>query len=79
MQITIPKDVEAIIRSRAKISGFEKVEDYVLSVLIADSAPQTAANMPYDQWHQEFFSLVESFQPGNPHFDDSRDSIYPVR
>lgn len=79
MQITIPKEMEAIIRSRAKFSGFEKVEDYVLSVLIADSAPQTAAKMPYDQWHREFFSQVESFQPGNPNFDDSRESIYPVR
>jgi hypothetical protein len=77
MQITIPEDVEERLKSRAKAFGYENVEEYVLNVLLEDEErPGGTTRLSKEQWQREFRDLVGSLTPGNPNFDDSRESIY---
>ena len=79
MQITIPKEVELVVRERAKASGFATVDDYVLNLLRVGDQSQSSQALPYEQWRRELDAFVGSLTPGNPNVDDSRDSIYPGR
>ena len=36
----------------------------------------SAGSPPYEQWSNDFRSWIASHPSRNPHFDDSRDSIY---
>lgn len=78
MQLTIPEDIEASLRKRAQMAGFENVEEYALS-LLEEEASEPVDVIPFEQWHQKFYEFVNSLGPGNPDFDDSRESIYPDR
>jgi hypothetical protein len=40
-----------------------------------ESAP--APLLPFESWLREFDAWVSNQRTRNPHFDDSRDSIYP--
>ncbi len=84
MQITLPDDPE--LRDRAKAAGFYSVDEYVLQLVQRDvrreDAPQTAADpeqQTAEEWVRDFDAWVSTLKSHNPHFDDSRESIYPVR
>lgn len=79
MQITIPEDVEASIRERAKAFGFSNVDDYVLSLLYIEGPPSSTRPMPYEEWRRELDAFLRGLTPANPNVDDSRESIYPDR
>ena len=36
----------------------------------------TAADLPYEQWQQDFETWLASHTSRNPNFDDTRESIY---
>ncbi len=79
MQITIPREVEALARERAKASGFDSVDEYVLSLFHpGDSVPSPNA-LPYESWRRELETFVNSLTPGNPAVDDNRENIYRDR
>jgi hypothetical protein len=84
MQISLPNDQR--LGERAKAQGFGSVEEYVRSLIerdldFEDKKRQKAA--PEEQlaedWIRDFQAIFSSLPPMNPNFDDSRESIYPVR
>ena len=79
MQITIPREVEASIRERAKASGFDSVDEYVLSLFHPDDSLPSPHPLPDELWRRELEAFVQTLTPGNPDVDDSRESIYRDR
>lgn len=79
MQLEIPKNVEAFIQARAAAGGFPTVEAYILSQLDLEEVPQVSSALSQEQWLKKFDAFVARQTSRNPHFDDSRESIYPVR
>ena len=83
MQINIPDDPK--FHATAAARGFANVQEYVVAFLEGVSDAQTTVDdsngslLPRDQWKLEFDDLLASLQPGNPNYDDRRQSIYPVR
>jgi hypothetical protein len=85
MQINLPDHPR--ILSKATSAGFASVEEYVRHLIEEDAGPldpQAAqANggqeLSYANWKLQFDELLASLEPGNPNFDDSRESIYPAR
>ena len=88
LQITIPDEQAERLERRAKAGGFATVEEYVQRT-IADrtgtdthpSAPEVDWETPvgqltYEQWKARFDAFLSEQVSRNPHFDDSRDSIY---
>lgn len=43
------------------------------------SAIPATSNQSDEEWIKEFLRFVDSLRSHNPSFDDSRESIYPVR
>ena len=76
MHLEIPKDVEASIHAKARAAGFRTVEEYVLDLVGHEEASPDA---PRELWLRNFDALVERQKSRNSRFDDSRESIYPVR
>lgn len=84
MQINLPSHPRLL--SKANAAGFANVEEYVRHLIEADAGPldreavtgQDAAPS-FAEWERRFDALLASLEPGNPSFDDSRESIYPVR
>jgi hypothetical protein len=42
----------------------------------ANASRVPAHALPYEEWRRAFHSWINSRRSRNPHFDDSRDSIY---
>lgn len=79
MQLHISKEAEAAIQARAKASGFESVEEYILSLSDADTDADVNPSYSGAEWLARFNAFVARQRSTNPNFDDSRESIYPVR
>jgi hypothetical protein len=47
-----------------------------LQATLEQQSGSSAPMPPYEQWSQDFRSWTTGRQSRNPHFDDSRDSIY---
>lgn len=80
MQISIPDDQR--LRQRALAAGFATVEDYVLQLVEQDvqqAELRAVEEMDDEKWIADFRAFLQSLPSHNPHFDDSRESIYPVR
>lgn len=86
MQITIPDDRN--LRDRALAAGFATVEEYLLELVERDSRQgevpfslvEGGREEPTDEeWINGFRSFLRSLPSRNSRFDDSRESIYPVR
>jgi hypothetical protein len=83
MQITLPDDPR--LRDQALAAGFATVEEYLLKLVERDGHRQAQGDAPErrersnDEWIREFRAFIQSLPPSNPNFDDSRESIYPVR
>ncbi|WP_437186711.1 hypothetical protein SH668x_000060 [Planctomicrobium sp. SH668] len=79
MQLEFPKDVEASIQAKAAAAGFKTVEEFILDRLDLDEDKTNIPTLPHDQWVKKLDAFVKRQVSRNPHFDDSRESIYPVR
>lgn len=82
MQINLPDHPK--IASKAISAGFSTVEEYVRHLIETDVGPLepptvTGEEVSDTEWQNRFNELLSILKPGNPHFDDSRDSIYLVR
>jgi hypothetical protein len=83
MQITLPDDPR--LRDQALAAGFATVEEYLLKLVERDGRQQVPRDaqgrrqQSNEEWIREFRAFIQSLPPGNPNFDDSRESIYPVR
>jgi len=76
MQLEFPRDIEASIQSKAMASGFQTVEEYIIDIMGLDaSLPKESP----EQWLKRFDALIERQISRNPNFEDSRESVYPVR
>jgi len=79
MQLEFPGDVEASIQSKAVALGFLTVEEYIIDVLGLDVPATKLSKESPEEWLGKFDALIERQTSRNPNFDDSRESIYPVR
>lgn len=79
MKLKIPKNVEALIQARAAAGGFSTVEAYILNQLGLENFPPILPTLSQEQWLQKFDAFVAKQTSRSPHFDDSREGIYPVR
>ncbi len=80
MQITIPDD--PLLQKRADAAGFERIEEYVLNLIEQEAELDnefTGETISPEEWSQGFRAFLATLPCSNPHFDDSRESIYPVR
>jgi hypothetical protein len=80
MSITLPLTPEATaeLERRAAAAGID-IASFVLSAVQEKLAEEDVApgeNRSYDEWSSDFHRWVASHRSRNPHFDDSRDSIY---
>jgi hypothetical protein len=80
MSITLPLTPEAAaeLQRRAAAAGID-VTSFVLTAVqekLAEGADVSAEIRSYDEWRTDFHRWVASHPSRNPHFDDSRDSIY---
>ncbi len=77
--LNVPEELEAIIKKRADEAGVD-LQDYVLQTLRSVSEDGVADGNVSDQ---QFADIAERIQArhadANPHFDDSRESIYAGR
>lgn len=78
MKINLPDDLE--IMSRATAAGFADVDSYICHLVESDhrtgEESQRVGDVDYAEWKATFDSFLASLKPGNPDFDDSRESIY---
>jgi len=79
MQINVPDHPK--LTSKAVAAGFASVEEYVRHLIEEDAGPLEEPDTPVDstsflEWQQQFQELLALVEPGNPHVDDSRESIY---
>jgi len=79
MQLHLSKDAEAAILARARAAGFESAEEYILDLLAADTLVDEKPSISRAEWLDRFNAFVARQRSTNPNFDDSRESIYPVR
>ena len=78
MQLDISKEAEAAIQARAAAAGYASAEAYILG-LVEDDAPDETSSISHEEWQKKFAAFVARQRSTNPNFDDSRESIYPVR
>ncbi|MGC1273479.1 MAG: hypothetical protein WBC44_07195 [Planctomycetaceae bacterium] len=82
MQITLPDN--PLLQKRAAAAGFETVEGYVLDLIEQEAEFDeergiTGKKQSYEEWSRDFREFLNSMRSHNLDFDDSRESIYPVR
>ncbi len=61
------------------VSKETKLQAFALTTFLRRMATTFESRGDKEQWKREFHALLELVEPGNPDFDDSRESIYPVR
>ena len=79
MNVTLSLSPEetAELQRRASASGTD-IKTFLLHVIhyTNHSLEQSVADIPYEEWKQEFQSWVRRSVSRNPNMDDSRESIY---
>ncbi len=77
--LNLPPDKEAELRRRAAVTG-KSVEELVLTAVDHEleerGGGSSTEELPYERWSEEFRAWIASRRSRNPHFDDSRESIY---
>ena len=81
MALQLSEEVESTIRARASAAGFRTPEEYILDLLESDGPLENgeATAESRKDWRARFDAFVARQRSTNPHFDDSRESIYPDR
>lgn len=79
MSITLilPPDKQSALERLAAASGSD-VLTVILEAVEDKLNDRTGGEveLPYPQWHEEFQAWIASRRSRNPHFDDSRESMY---
>jgi hypothetical protein len=80
MNITLPlsSDEQAELERRAAAAGTD-LPALILEALqdkLDEPNGSAAESVPYERWHEEFRSWIAGQRSRNPHFNDSRESIY---
>lgn len=80
MSVILPLSPEATaeLQRRAAAAGID-VASFILNAVqdkLADQDELPTEGLSYDQWSSDFHRWLASHPSRNPHFDDSRDSIY---
>jgi uncharacterized protein (DUF1778 family) len=80
MEITLnlPPEKKAELERHAAAAGTD-LTSFILDAVqdrVEEQNGSTALALPYEQWTREFHAWIASQPSRNPHFDDSRDSIY---
>jgi hypothetical protein len=78
-QVTIPETVAGPLQRRAEAAGFKSMQEYVLQLLEEYVSPDDSDLMSYEEWSRKLREFLSQLKPGNPDFDDSRESIYSDR
>ena len=88
MQIELPPEIEQIALNAVAAGRYETVADFIAAAVkdVQDSeveclpassvGPEELSDV---EWNQLFDQFLKSRRPTNPNFDDSRESMYPVR
>jgi len=79
MQLHISKETEAAIQARAAAAGFGTTEEYILDLIETDMPAESPPEESRAEWLKRFDAFVARQRSTNPHFDDSRESIYQDR
>lgn len=78
LTLNLPPETEAKLKEQASLMG-KSLEDLALEALedklSVESVP--APVLSAEDWNLHFDAWVTGHSSRNPHFDDSRDSIYP--
>jgi hypothetical protein len=80
MNITLPLSPEkqAELERRAAAAGIE-LPSFILDAVhekLAERNGSSPEALSYEQWRSEFRSWIAGQRSRNPHFDDSRQSVY---
>lgn len=75
--VNLPADLEASLKKRAEQAGID-LSTYVLQMLRTEELSQPT-NVSDEQFAASLERLRTIHKAANPHFDDSRDSIYSGR
>ncbi|MEO8495981.1 MAG: hypothetical protein ABI614_12985 [Planctomycetota bacterium] len=79
IKLELPSDVESRLAQQAAVGG-QDVSTYVAQavqrLLVVDPNDVNTDGATYDQWRGEFQAWLASQRSRNPHFDDSRESLY---
>jgi hypothetical protein len=82
MNITLhlTAETEARLQAEAASTG-KRPEELVLEALRDkfSTEPSSTATLTTEEWLRQFDAWVGGLESRNPHFDDSRESIYPDR
>ncbi len=76
--LTLSPEQEADLERRALAAGTD-VTRFILDVVqerLEERSGCLANEASYDQWSEAFHPWIASQRSRNPHFDDSRESIY---
>lgn len=76
--LTLSSDQQAELERRAAAAGTD-VTRYILDVVqekLQEQCDSLADDISYEQWSGDFHSWIAGHRSRNPHFDDSRESIY---
>jgi hypothetical protein len=78
MQLNISEEVEHRLRDKAASAGYQNVEAYILD-LVDEDMTDSPSTKSHEEWLKKFDALMARQVSRNPNFDDSRESIYPIR
>lgn len=80
LTLQLSPETEAKLKEHANLTG-RTVEELALEAL-QDKLSSDASGAPQlsvEEWTRQFDAWVEGLPSRNPHFNDSRESIYPDR
>lgn len=78
LTLHLPPETEAKLKEQANLMG-RSLEDLALEALEdkLSTEPAPTPVLSSEDWNLQFDAWVHGHSSRNPHFDDSRDSIYP--
>ncbi len=88
LTIDLPEHLD--LESRAAAAGWDSVEAYVRHLVEQEgvsanghdpfeNVDESSDEVSFAEWKRKFQTLLSLCKASNPNFDDSRESIYPVR
>lgn len=79
VNLSLSPQEEAELEQCAAAVGFD-LSHFIQNLLrekLDEQNGSSETTMTYEEWEKDFHSWIARQQPRNPHFDDSRESIYP--
>ena len=81
IDLEVSPEQASLLKRQAAAAGLD-LQSFILTAVEeklgpAESQPDNAGALSYEQWKREFDDWRSRLRTRNPHFDDSRESIYP--